>query len=79
MKPGTAENQGYSSLSEKAIELLSFRSKIPLSDQDLSTKNICLHHQVYFLRKFSSYVSKNCSNIFALHIGKKPKGTREIS
>ena len=55
------------------------RSQKNLTSEDISTKSICLHHHAFFLRKFSSHVSKNCCDIFGIHQGKRPKGSCEIN
>ena len=68
-----------SSLSQTEIELLTIRSSTTLSSHDIASKSICSHHHAYFLRKFVNHTSRNCCDIFGIHKGKKPKGSREIT
>ena len=66
-------------LTETEIELVALRSQTKITSEDISSKSICLHHYACYLRKFSSHVSKKCCNLFGIHKGQKPKGSREIT
>jgi len=68
-----------SSLSETEIKLVALRSQTSISSEEISSKFICFHHHAYYLKKYSYHVSKNCCNIFDIHEGRKPKGSREIT
>ena len=68
-----------SSLSKSEIELIAYRSKINLLNEDISSKHICLHHYAYYITKFSKIVCKTCCDIFEIHKHKKPKGSRIIT
>ena len=64
-----------SSLSNSKIELVAYRSKTNLLNEDISSKHICLHHHAYYITEFSKIVRKACCDIFEVHKCKKPKGS----
>ena len=68
-----------SSLSKSEIELVAYRSKTNILNEDISSKHICLPHYAYYITKFSKIVCKTCCDIFEIHKHKKPKGSRIIT
>ena len=68
-----------SSLSKCKIELVAYRSKTNLMNEDISSKHICLHHHAYYVAKFSKIIHKTCRDIFEIHKHKKPEVSHEIT
>ena len=64
------------SLFKSEIELVAYRSKTNILNEDISSKHICLHHYAYYITKFSKIVRKTCCDIFEIH---KHKGSRIIT
>ena len=65
-----------SSLSKSEIELVAYRSKTNLLNEDISSKHICLHHYAYYITKL---FAKPAVIFLKFFNTKKPKGSRIIT